>query len=387
VDLSNSLLIPRATTSVSVNVNLDPTSPMIMAPVDHLHPDSSMSYQTGIHVFDSLGNAHTVQIYFRRTGANAWEWYAGAQRGDFDMTDLGVPQGPSVAQDQFVVAQSGSLKFATDGTLLTESNAPLAIALDADGDGVLDASTVTTAQIWPWSVGAMAARIAFDFGTPVASGGTGADLTTQFGGGNFVRMIDQDGYASGSLQSIAIEIDGSVMGGFSNGQTAILAKVALATFAGTYWLERIDDTKDYRQTALSGPPIFGSAHQAGYGTIRSGYLEDLCSTPQRLCDSLPPLELCEQKLAECEATGRLDADADGEPDLSDHCPDTAAFADVDAAGCSQRQFCTGIRIREGRDRLRCSLSDWKNDEPISFSPQDCLIRSKRSGRQVCSPRH
>jgi hypothetical protein len=82
--------------------------------------------------------------------------------------------------------------------------------------------------------------------------------------------------------------------------------------------------------------------------------------------------------------GRIDEDGDGEPDLTDHCPDTPTFADVDTAGCSQQQFCRGIEIREGRNRLRCTLSDWKNDEPISFSPHDCVVRPKRSDRSACS---
>lgn len=273
IDLSAVSNLPSATTQIEVSVNLDPSAPVITTAFDQLDPASTTNYQTGVRVFDSLGNGHNVQVYFRRTAnPNEWEWYAGTQRGDLDMTGLGMAQGPAAAQTQFVVAQSGTLTFDTNGTLLTEDNTALAIARDADGDGVLDAGTAATSQAWPWGGGAAGAAIAFDFGTPVASGGTGADLTTQFGGGNFVRLVDQDGYTSGSLQSISIADDGSVMGAFSNGQTQLLAQIALARFASNDGLDRTG-RNNYLETVESGQAIVGQPSQGALGKVRSGFLE------------------------------------------------------------------------------------------------------------------
>jgi flagellar hook protein FlgE len=273
IDLSAVSNLPSATTQIEVSVNLDPSAPVITTAFDHLDPASTTNYQTGLRVFDSLGNAHSVQVYFRRTATpNEWEWYAGTQRGDVDATGLGMVQGGAAVQNQFVVAQSGTLTFDTNGTLLTEDNTALSIDRDADGDGVLDGAAAATAQTWPWSGGAAGGTIAFDFGTPVASGGTGADLTTQFGGGNFVRLVDQDGYTSGSLQSIAIEDDGSVIGSFSNGQTELLAQIALARFASVDGLDRTG-RNNYLETIESGQAIVGSPNQSGFGKVRSGFLE------------------------------------------------------------------------------------------------------------------
>jgi flagellar hook protein FlgE len=272
IDLSAVSNLPSPTANVDINVNLDPGAQIITAAFDHLDPANTSNYQTGIQVFDSLGSSHSVQVYFRRTGSNAWDWFAGTQRADLDMTGLGMSQGGAAAQTQFVVAQSGSLTFDTDGTLLTESNTALAVPRDADGDGVLDAGTAATAQTWPWSGGAAGAAIAFDFGTPVSAGGTGADMTTQFGSGSFMRMVDQDGYGSGALRTFSIEDDGSVVGSFSNGQTALLAQIALARFASPDGLDRTG-RNNYLETVESGQAIIGAPETSSFGKVRSGFLE------------------------------------------------------------------------------------------------------------------
>lgn len=106
--------------------------------------------------------------------------------------------------------------------------------------------------------------------------------------------------------------------------------------------------------------------------------DDGCSSR---CE-LSPLHQCQDELAsvqaeldECRDELR-DADADGETDASDRCPDTAAGAQVDEAGCSRAQFCANVPSRGWTGRLRCLVSDWRNDEPLLRLPRDC----RRDGR-------
>ncbi len=282
--LSNVASVPAATSAVDVNVNVDPNDTAIPAtnPFDHLDPIGHSNFHTGIRTFDSLGNPRNVTIHFRKDDAtaNRWFWYAGVNRSDLDMAAYGgaFAQGAGSAQSQFIPLQSGTLDFGSTGVLSLETNAALSIQYDHDGDGVLDGPAEPTPQTWNWADGASSATIAFDFGTSLTEGGTGADRTTQFGGStaaganNFVRFMDQDGFSAGSLQNVAIDESGFVTGSFSNGQVTRLAQIALATFPSLDGLDRIG-RNNYTETSTSGSVIIGSPNQAGFGAIRSGFLE------------------------------------------------------------------------------------------------------------------
>ena len=282
--LSNAASVPSATTSIDVNVNIDPNDTAIPAanPFDHLDPISHSNFQTGIRAFDSLGNPRNVTIHFRKDDlvANRWVWYAGVNRSDLDMAAYGggFAQGPAAAQTQFIPVQSGTLDFDSTGVLSLETNAALLVQFDHDGDGVLDGAPEATPQLWRWADGANSATIGLDFGNSLTEGGTGADRTTQFGGStaagvnNFVRFMNQDGFSAGSLQSVAIDESGFVTGSFSNGQVTRLAQVALATFPSVNGLARLG-RNNYTETSASGNVIVGSPNQAAFGAIRSGFLE------------------------------------------------------------------------------------------------------------------
>jgi len=93
-----------------------------------------------------------------------------------------------------------------------------------------------------------------------------------------------------------------------------------------------------------------------------------------------PLAVCEDAVQDNVArlyaclfsNGFEDSDGDDEHDPRDHCPDTAARAPVDDAGCSLEQFCAV-------QGAACEAADWRNDEPKG-KPRDCdRVGSKRTG--------
>jgi flagellar hook protein FlgE len=78
------------------------------------------------------------------------------------------------------------------------------------------------------------------------------------GGNATINAINQNGYAAGQLQSIAVNNDGIVVGTFSNGQNLSLAQVSLSHFSGTNYLKALDGGA-YAVTNESGPAIAGAA--------------------------------------------------------------------------------------------------------------------------------
>ena len=93
---------------------------------------------------------------------------------------------------------------------------------------------------------------------------------TQFAsssGAATINGINQNGFAAGQLQSIAVNNSGIVVGTFSNGQNIDLALVTLSHFNGTNFLKALDGGA-YEATDLSGPAIIGAS-----GTISGSSLE------------------------------------------------------------------------------------------------------------------
>jgi flagellar hook protein FlgE len=98
----------------------------------------------------------------------------------------------------------------------------------------------------------------------------GANGLTQFAnssGTTQVSQIQQNGFAAGQLQSIAVDGQNQISGTFSNGQTIALADVTLATFNGQNALQALNGGA-YAATVDSGPPIYGAS-----GTISGSSLE------------------------------------------------------------------------------------------------------------------
>ncbi len=296
IDLSAVSSTPRATTLVGININLDPNDSALpggAAGFNHTNAVATSNSQTGIRIYDSLGNPTNILVYFRKNdaAANSWFYYAGMNREDVDFASLGAPFNTftTVAghEQDFFALESGTLTFDSQGALITESAAALSIDYDADGDGAISgaeagapiATPANGGTGWAFAGGAASGQvITFDFGTTPTEGGSGTDRTTQFGGAsvsgvnNFIRFLSQDGFAAGTLSSIDIDESGFITGAFSNGETQKLAQVGLANFANLNGLQRVGQN-NFIESVASGQPVNGSPNTAGMGAIRSGFLE------------------------------------------------------------------------------------------------------------------
>ena len=232
---------PVATTEVDMSVNLDPTSPAMPA-WDPTDPGATSNYSTSVTVYDSLGGAHRVDVYFCSNGAGSWDWHAMADGGELTGGTAGTP----------VEIASGTVSFTTDGKLDTET---------------VGASSVDFLDATPGQA------ITFDFGDSITTdGGTGMEGATQYAGESSVNAIAQDGIGAGELVDIVVDEQGTVSGVFSNGQSRDLAKLAMASFQSEGGLQRAGDQL-FMETNQSGQPLVGFVGSGGRGGLSAGMLE------------------------------------------------------------------------------------------------------------------
>ena len=215
---------PQATSTADVSMNLPSNA---TAPANSpLNPADPTTYTntTSLTVYDSLGAAHTAQLYFMK-GATAGNWTSQLY---VDGTAVGTAQ---------------PLTYSSTGTLTAPAN------------GQVSFGSYTPAT------GASAMNVTFNFGQ-----------STQFGDAFGVDSVTQNGYTTGSLTGMNISSTGVVQANFTNGQSKTLGQVALANFANPQGLQQ-EGNNEWQQSFDSGTAVNGVAGGSGFGTIQSGSLE------------------------------------------------------------------------------------------------------------------
>lgn len=228
IDLQVSLapIAPRATTDARIGLNLDSRANVPAAAFSIADPTSYNS-STAMTVYDSLGNAHTLTLYFRKSAANTWDVYGAA-----------------------------------DGAILN-GGAPLG-ALTFGGNGLLAANVTMNASI-PLTNGA-ATPLAFPITFPMSD-------TTQFGVNFAVSQLRQDGFTTGRLAGFAIGSDGVILGRYTNGQTRAQGQIVLANFINPQGLVALGGN-EWAETSESGQPLVATPGAGNLGTLQSGALEE-----------------------------------------------------------------------------------------------------------------
>ncbi len=237
---------PKATANILVKANLQSDASILgiggpPPTFDPANPSSSSNFSTSMTVYDSIGSAHAVQVFFHKSAVGTWDWHA--------MTDgAGLTGGTAGTLTEIA---SGGLTFDTSGRLATSTQTSNFSPLGALGPQALN----------------------FNFGDPTSvAGSTGLSGVTQFASTSASTFIGQDGFGSGQLSSIRIDATGDINGVFTNGQTRVLGQVAVAGFSGPDQLERVGGNL-FQQTQASGQPVVGAPGAGGRASIISGSLE------------------------------------------------------------------------------------------------------------------
>ena len=181
--------------------------------------------QTQMTMYDALGTAHQISLSFTRTGDNTWSVVARDE------------------DENVLASTAGPLAFDPVAGTLPPASRTFRITPDA-----------SMAGSWP-------GQITIDL----------ADLR-QFGGPSGLTPARVDGNAMGSLQSISLSGDGTIMGVYSNNLREPIGKLALATFANPAGLAKAGNSS-FRVGDNSGQPAIGEPAGGGRGSLIAGALE------------------------------------------------------------------------------------------------------------------
>lgn len=222
---------PRATQNAELQLNLLASAVPPADPFDPAAAETTSNYSTSMDVFDSLGQRHRADVYFRTAGNGTWEWYAFVDGAETTGGTAGTR----------VQIAGGTLTFDGDGNLSLQQ--PTA-GLDADFINANQNQVIN-----------------FDF--------TG---TTQNAGDFDVRSADEDGFPPGTLVGLDITDDGTLFARYSNGERASTARIALAAFGEEGALRRAGGQL-YTATRESGDPSIAAAGTGQRGAVSAATLE------------------------------------------------------------------------------------------------------------------
>lgn len=239
--LSNSA--PNATDNLTAAMNLDAAA---LQPVGTFDPTvnnpplaTEYNYSTSSTVYDSLGDSHTLSMYFVKLDAD--------------------PVGPPVVGDN-----TWDVHTLIDGIDVTPAGTANQLIFDSVGNlqSINGAAGQTSMILDPVTFGgANPITVQYDF----------TDMT-QYGGDFAVSNITQDGFATGRLSGLDIDAEGVVFARYTNGQATALGKVALARFNSPQNLNKVGDT-NWAESFASGQGLLGEATTSSFGSIQSGALE------------------------------------------------------------------------------------------------------------------
>lgn len=194
------------------------------------------SHTSTIQIFDSLGNAHDIDITYTKAAVNDW----------------------TVTVADPVLASTG----VTSGT-----TGVVARSIQFNGDGTPSTITFPDITVTGWTTGASNSTIAVDVGTL-----NEADGVTQFASDFSINSIDQDGVRFGGFTGVNIDEKGVVTAVFDNGEQRPIYQLPLAVFDNPNGLEAVTGNA-YRQTDRSGVLVLQQADTGGTGEVASSALE------------------------------------------------------------------------------------------------------------------
>ncbi|MBF8757319.1 MULTISPECIES: flagellar hook protein FlgE [Pseudomonas] len=271
LQIDTSALAPKATSLIDQGINLnssaadiplqvpDNSVPPVMVPNKPFDPADETTYTKSFptKVYDSQGNEHTMEQFYRKTGTNQWTMYT--------LVDGRNPFDPAST-----TPLSGTISFNSDGSVnaMTANNT----GLPAGSSFTVSNNTFTMTGWIP-----AAKNAAGNWAANGAAGNAGGmrlsmNSTTSYNTETARMSQSQDGYATGILSSLSIDSTGVMFASFSNQQSRAIGQVAVASFANEQGLQQIGGTR-WTETFSSGIPGIDAPKTGTLGSVESNSLE------------------------------------------------------------------------------------------------------------------
>jgi flagellar hook protein FlgE len=325
--ISTADMKPVATTKVDTALNLDSRETIPTNFPFNANDATTYNKQVPVSVYDTLGNEHTMSMYYVKTGSGTWDVYAGAdgteitnvnvaKAGASDPTAMAARDAWTAAtkaspQDPAAVAQAlsdyaaavsaavGTAAGTAGGTAATVTAIQTAATdagstvgytpdeVDKDVAAAVSVPSIPVGTLKFDSNGALSAALMSPQTLPLAVSfpvypATGAKETlsikvgfngsTQYGADTSEKLTTQDGYTAGHLQRFSAAADGTLLGQYSNGQTKPLGQIVLANFTNSGGLEPIGNNS-WVETSASGTPLLGTAGTGSFGVLQASATE------------------------------------------------------------------------------------------------------------------
>lgn len=240
IKLGNTTIPAKATEDVGVNMNLD--SRAEVKQFDITNPDKTSNFSHSTTVYDNVGTARLVTIYYNKQADNNWTYRA--------LVDGADAQGGE--QGKFVEMASGTLRFNPKGQLQEE---------------------VEGSNSFNFNKGAAPdQKIRFDFGKSIVEGGDGLDASTQYGSQSSVARHTQNGSSAATLASLSFNDKGILTAVYDNGIARDISQIAVGKFENNEALFKVGKNL-FKESRQSGQAAMGKPGEAGRGEVLSKSIE------------------------------------------------------------------------------------------------------------------
>ncbi len=186
----------------------------------------SLPITTTLTIYDTLGNEHSLPVYFTKTTIDSNSGNSWTVSLNTDLTDKTSELYESDGSTTTVTMTSTTIDFTTSGKYDTST-------------GRNTGGRTTTLTLNNGARGTQTVTIDFS-------------SLTQFAGNNTINGTT-DGYAAGTLESISIDTTGTIYGTYTNGVRQAEAQVAVAQFTNASGLTKTGSSL-YQASSNSGTP-------------------------------------------------------------------------------------------------------------------------------------